>query len=229
MLNNLTDLAKPRRKSCGVALHLRNKANPFRHMVTGGLCGTWKCPTCGDYLRKKWVEHLTAKFQPLESVYISLVGKPRWQTVAKRILRASGDFATVEQSGDMLMVFTNVSMGEHISNNSILTLLTKTINNAETSSGHRPVHTSRGWALVKTPPKMSEWERIDNLPITVDEAEKVVKTLGLIMYSFWDDQRRGFVVDLPDVWVAKELEFNKLLEGPPHRVMFGVGLSGVIS
>lgn len=149
----LQELVSTRRK-CGMAIHLRNKVSKNKHMVIGALCGSWKCPTCGAFLRQKWTAHLCNKLSSAGTVYVSIVGKSRWNTISKRIARAGGQFATVEQADGILMVFTTVAEGEMVSGDTMLDLLMKSIKEAILE--HRPVHTSRGWGLPKTLPRMSE-------------------------------------------------------------------------
>jgi len=166
-------------------------------MVIGVLCGSWKCPTCGAYLRQKWTEHLSRKLSEFGDIYVSLVGKDRWNTVSQRILRAGGQFATIEQADGILYLFTTSLQGELVSHDVALELLGKAIQQA--TSDKRPVHTSRGWGLSKTEPKMSDWERVGQLPASVDDIAKVVESSGNIVHRFWDNLRMGFVVELPEM------------------------------
>jgi len=206
----LRELVKPQRK-CGMAIHLKHKSDKGKHMVIGALCGSWKCPVCGVHLRKKWVDHLTAMMDRA-AVYVSLVGKSHWGTVSKRIARADCQFATIEQVDGLLMVFTTCPLTERINPAILPELLTKAINGAITD--RRPVHTSRNWGLPKTAPKMSDWERVSKLPITVDEAVKSVEAAGLDVVIFWDNLRLGFVVELLGTgWDGDGDRFTSLLSG----------------
>ncbi len=193
---SLRELVKPIGKKCGMAIHLRNKVNRQKHMVIGALCGSWKCDTCGPYLRRKWVEHLSGKLSGANAVYVSLVSKVRWQSFATRIRRAGGQFATVEQDSGVLTVFTTLPVGEQVSQQTAISMLEKAIWGSVAE--HRPVHTSRGWGLPKDAPKMSDWERVEKLPITVDEAQKAVEVAGFQVRRFWSDLRTGFVVELDE-------------------------------
>jgi hypothetical protein len=166
-------------------------------MVIGVLCGSWKCPTCGAFLKQKWTEHLSRKFGDASAIYVSLVSKARWDTISKRILRAGGQFTTIEQADGILCVFASAPQGELVSLDVALELLTKAIQQA--TLDRRPVHTSRGWGLLKNGPKMSEWERVGQLPASVDEIAKVVESAGNIVHRFWNNLRIGFVVELPDM------------------------------
>ena len=46
---------------------------------------------------------------------------------------------------------------------------------------------------------MSDWERVGQLPASVDDIAKVVESSGNIVHRFWDNLRVGFVVELPDM------------------------------
>jgi len=124
------------------------------------------------------------------------VNKARWQSFATRIRRAGEQFATVEQDSGVLTVFTTLPAGEKVSQQTVISMLGKAIWGAVAE--HRPVHTSRGWGLPKDAPKMSDWERVEKLPITVDEAQKAVEDAGFQVRRFWSDLRTGFVVDLEE-------------------------------
>lgn len=180
-----------------MAMHLRNKTDRSKHMVIGVLCGSWKCPACGSFLRQKWTEHLSRKLSEASKIYVLLVSKTRWDTISKRILRAGGQFVTIEQADGILYVFTTVPQGELILHDTALELLGKVLRQA--TSDKRPVHTSRGWGLSKTEPKMSDWERVGQLPASVDEIAKIVESAGNVVHRFWDNLRMGFVVELPEM------------------------------
>lgn len=194
---NLRELVQPPKRRCGMAIHLRHKVQKNKHMVVGVMCKSWKCDTCRPHIQRKWFEHLSCMFQVSSSLYVSLISKSRWETVATRIRRANAQFASVEQIGEILMVFTNIPEGEQVSLEAALSMLDRAIKNAIID--HRPVHTSRGWGFPKdTTPKVSEWERVKKLSITVDDAKEAVAGAGLSIKQFWCDTRYGFVVELPD-------------------------------
>jgi hypothetical protein len=136
---------------------------------------------------------LTIKLSGVSAVYVSLVNKARWQSFATRIRRAGEQFATVEQDSGVLTVFTTLPVGEKVSHQTVVSMLEKAIWGVVAE--HRPVHTSRGWGLPKDAPKMSDWERVEKLPITVDEAQKAVEDAGFQVSRFWSDLRTGFAVE----------------------------------
>jgi len=208
---SLRELVKPVGRKCGMAIHLRNRTIRSKHMVIGALCGSWKCDTCGPHLREKWTNHLSGRIQEAGTVFVSLVSKLRWQTLATRIRRAGKQFATVEQVDGILLVFTTFQVGEAVVAPVAITMLEKAIWGAVAE--RRPVHTSRGWGLPKAVPKLSDWERVCKLSITVDEAESAVKAAGLTVLRFWDNLRMGFVVELPDEWEEDDTGFSELLIG----------------
>ena len=215
---DLREVVGSLRRTCGMAIHLRHKVNRRKHMVVGVLCQSWGCDTCRPYLQRKWTEHLTHLILSVPDVYLSLVPKNRWDTVSKRISRAGGEFATVEQAGEMLTVFTSVVMGERVSKATAITVLEQVIDNAITR--HRPVHTSRGWGFTKDMTKMSEWERVSKLSVTVDEAKRVADAFGLRVDRFWGEFKTGFVVELPVEWsVGRQEEFTLVLEGNKYDEM----------
>jgi len=183
-----------------MAIHLRNRGNKNKHMVIGALCQSWKCTRCGPYLRSKWLQYLTYRLAQENKVYTARINKDIWDTVSKRIARANGNFATIELPGNILVIFTdtNIKGGTIASLSTALEMLEESFYGSILD--RRPVHTSRGWKLPNNVNKMSEWERIDKLPITVPAAEKVVRALGLSVKCFWEESRSGFLVDIPDEW-----------------------------
>ena len=188
---------------------LQNKTNHTKYMVLGVLCGSWSCSTCGPYLVRKWTEHLTDKIMSSAETYVSLVGKARWDTVSKRVQRAKGQYAIIEQRDGIIVAFTTVSVGgESVSKATALSRLDKAIKNA---ASRRPVHTSRGWSLPKTASGASEWERVRSLPVAVDEAERVIKAAGISTSAFFTPQQTGFVLTLPTS-ADSDNDFKQLLE-----------------
>lgn len=179
---------------CGMSIHLRNKTDRNKHMVTSTLCGSWKCPTCGPFLKRKWIEHLSRKLTESSDIYVSLISTSKWDTVSMRILRAGGQSATVKQTSGLMLVFTDAPQGEKITLSEALILLDKAINQAITDK--RPIHTSRGWGLPKSKPKLSEWEKVEKLPVDVVEIANAVEQAGIKVTWFWTFQCASFVADL---------------------------------
>jgi len=61
---------------------------------------------------------------------------------------------------------------------------------------------------------MSEWERVDRLSVTVDEAKRVADAFGLIVNWFWGEFKAGFIVILPTEWSdSRQEEFTSVLAG----------------
>lgn len=208
---NLRDSVRPR-KRCGVSLFFRHKVNRGTVMVKRVSCGSWYCEKCGSELRQKWLVHLTGILSQEEQIYISHIDKKKWRTLSKRILRAGGDSAIIEQVGEYLVVFTNAPVGEQVSMTIALSVLERAITNAESATGKRPIHTSRGWGLPKTEvPKTSQWEKVSKLPVSVEEARKIVEDSGLRPSSFFGDFAAGFVLTLPTS-DNSDKEFEQLKE-----------------
>jgi len=208
---SLKELVKPQRR-CGVAVLLRNKTNPSKYMAIGALCGSWKCPTCGPYLRRKWTEHLTSRLMASGVISVLVVpDKSRWDTISKRIQRAGGQYAIIEQANGTLVALTTASEGEVVSKAVALSRLEKAV---QLASDSRPVHTSRGWSLPKSAPKLGAWERVSRLHISVDDAKRITEAVGIKAETFFADYRTGFIVDLTGDWVEGDgWRYLKLLVG----------------
>jgi len=181
-------------------------------MVRRVSCKSWRCEKCGSELRQKWLAHLTGVLSQAEQLYVSHVEKARWRTVAKRILRAGGESAIVEQAGGYLVVFTTAPVGGQVSKAIALSELEKAIAGAVSATGKRPIHTSRGWLFPKTDvPSPGQWEKVGKLPVSVEEARKVVTDSGMHPSSFFGDFASGFVLTLPTS-ENSDRDFEQLLE-----------------
>ena len=200
------------RGRCSVALLFRHKVNRGTVMVRRVSCGSWRCEKCGGELRQKWLEHLTGVLSRHERLYVSHIDKERWRTLSMRIRRAGGESAIIEQAGGYLVVFTTASVGEPVSKTIALSMLEKAVAGAESMTGKRPIHTSLGWLFPKTDaPLPSQWEKVSKLPVSVEEARKVVVGSGLHPSSFFGDFASGFVLTLPTS-ADSDNDFKQLLE-----------------
>ena len=194
---NLRYSVRPQKRH-GVPLLFRNKANRSQVMVKWVSSNTWNNEECATELRQKWLVHLTGILSREEQIYVSHIDKKNWRTLSKRVLRANGESAIIEQAGEYLVVFTNAPVGEPVSKAIALSMLERAIASAESPTKKRPVHTSRGWGLPKTStPKTSQWERVSKLSVSVEEARKIVESVGLEPSSFFGDFASGFVLTLP--------------------------------
>ena len=195
-------LVSPANRMCGMPVQLRHKVQRQKQMVIGVLCQTWGCQNCVPHLREKWKQHLSSKFMEADTLYVSQVPKLKWHSTYVRLQRQGADYAIIEQPDGNLTLFTPAQVGGEQQPKAIaLTLMEDALDNAITD--HRPVHTSRSWGLPKTPStsKLSEWERVDRLPITVEEAERVVRAVGLQTEFIYYEQQVGFVFTVPESWL----------------------------
>jgi hypothetical protein len=94
-------------------------------------------------------------------------------------------------------VFTNVpeGKGEPVGVTSATDMLRRFISTAYPA---RPIHTSKGWAIQSNPVKNSDWERIQELPISVSEAAEQLTTLGVEVQWYFGYVIHGFSAILPD-------------------------------
>lgn len=186
------------RGRCGVTLLFRHKINRGTVMVKRASCGSWRCEKCGGELRQKWLEHLTGVLSRSEKLHVCHIERSRWRALSMRIRRAGGESAIIEQAGGYLVVFTTAPVGESVSKAVALSMLEKAIASAESATGKRPIHTSLGWLFPKTDvPPPSQWEKIDKLPVSVEEVRKLVVDAGMRPSSFFGDFGSGFVLTLP--------------------------------
>lgn len=201
-------IAKPRR--CGMAVLLRNKGNHNKYMTIGALCGTWSCPTCGAFLKRKWTEHISSKLTVLSRAFILVLSnESHWDTVHMRLRRAKGSYVAIKQQDDRLVVVSDVAVGgESVSVAEALSRLEQAIQNV---TNRRPIHTSRSWALPKKSPELGAWERVSKLSVDVDSVEKIAKASGITVNSFFVDHQIGFILELPDDWTGGETRLLDLL------------------
>jgi len=195
---------------CGVAILLQNKTNRSKYMTIGALCGSWRCPTCGIFLRRKWIEHLSGKLASLSQVFILVLpDTSRWDTFHMRFRRAGGSYAIVRQDTGELVVFSDIAVGgESIPLSSVLAKLDKAVQDA---ADRRPIHTSRNWSLPKVVARLGSWERVSRLSVDIGSAERIVKASGLATSSFFTAYQVGFVVELPSSWEGGEERLLRLL------------------
>jgi len=201
-------IAKPKR--CGMAILLRNKGNHKKYMTIGALCGTWSCPTCGAFLKRKWGEHISGKLTALPRVFVlTLSDESHWDTIHMRLRRAKGSYAVIKQQDGGLIIFSDVAVGgEAISVAEALAKLEQVLQNV---TDRRPVHTSRSWALPKKNPELGAWERVSKLSVGVDSVERIAKASGITVNSFFIDHQIGFILELPDSWSGGEARLLELL------------------
>lgn len=201
-------IAKPRR--CGMAVMLRNKGNHRKYMTIGALCGTWSCPTCGAFLKRKWSEHISSKLATLSRVFILILSNDsHWDTIHMRIRRTKGSYIVIkQQDGKLVVVSDMVVGGESVSVAEALSRLAQAIQNM---TDRRPIHTSRSWALPKKNPELGAWERVSKLSVNVDEVEKIAKASGITVNSFFANHQMGFILELPENWIGGETRLLDLL------------------
>ncbi|MFC2014164.1 bifunctional DNA primase/polymerase [Chloroflexota bacterium] len=191
-------------KRCGVAVHLRHRKQPRRQRIIGVLCGSWDCAVCGPHLKKKWLHQFTPLIMDSEAVYLSIITKEEWGKVYRRIRRGGGEFAKVELQDGPITIFTTAKGGLLLPQSLRMSVLGAAIEAA--TFRHRAISTSRGWQLEKKEEGEPEWERIGQLPITVEDARDVVSQLGLKPkeISSWGAYKmgvvEGFEVMLPESW-----------------------------
>jgi len=162
------------------------------------------------------MEHLTSRMMDSGIISVFVVpSKTKWDTISRRIQRASGQYAIIEQVDGTLVAFTDSSEGEAVSKVVALARLEKAIQSAV---NRHPVYTSRGWSLPKTEPKLGAWERVSNLRVSVDDARRVTEAAGIRTETFFAGYRTGFVVDLEGDWAEGDgWRYLELLSGLNKR------------
>lgn len=203
---NQWELEEPPTKHCGLPIHLRHKHRRELQRIIGVLCGRWDCGTCGPYLKGKWWRHLTHHIMNEESVYLATISNGKWTTIYRRIRRAGGEFAKIELADGSLVIFTTAKEGTSLPASLREEVLRAAIDSA--TFKHRAISTSRGWALLKKNQRDSDWERVNLLPGTVNDARQVVRQLGLAPKELSVEQlgwmkgvKEGFEIKLPDSWL----------------------------
>jgi hypothetical protein len=114
-----------------------------------------------------------------------------------RIQRAGGEYAAIRQIDSLRVVFSNVleSKGEPVSVSSATSMLRRFVASAYP---FRPIHTSTGWAIKSNPVQKSDWERIQELPMSVDDAAEQLESLGVPVSWYFGYVVHGFTAQLPD-------------------------------
>lgn len=192
--------SKPSGRKCGMSIHLQNESRRHEQMIVGVLCGCWSCKVCGPYLQDKWLRHLSEKLDIEDTIYALQIPISRWETYRMRIVRAGGEYARIELESGVLVVFTNAPVGKPIEGD--LSAVLKLAISSVTFS-HKPISTSRGWKLSgdgRGSFTGRGWKRIGQLSATVEEAEKVVRSMGVSVHTFCHIGKYGFYIHLPYEW-----------------------------
>lgn len=184
------------RKRCGtVSLHLQNNINRSKHVVLGAFCSSWACDRCRPVLEDKWITHVKQLFSVLDAIYVASVPVSRWYAVSTRIHRDSGDFITVEHLEGFYLVFTNSHKvdGDLVDYDHAVKLFIDAITGTKVS---KPVSPSRKWSHKSaSPPKKSEWSRVEGYAASVEEVDAVVKKAGYRTRWFWSGESYGFMFE----------------------------------
>ena len=185
------------RTRCGVAVQVRKRSDKSKISVYNAPCGMWKCPRCRPVLEERWSVWLSCQIASLESVYVLFVSDSNWGSIRMRILRAGGEYAAIRQVDGLRVVFSNVpeSKGEPVSVTSATDMLRRFIASAYPS---RPIHTSTGWAIKSNPIQKSDWERVQELPLSVGEVAEQLKSFGVAVSWYFGYVIHGFSAQLPD-------------------------------
>jgi hypothetical protein len=186
-----------KRVRCGVTVQVRKKSDPSAIGVYDAPCKMWKCPDCRPVLEERWFSWLSYKMADLTTAYVRFVSDSNWGSVHKRIVRAGGEYVAIRQVDGLLVIFTDVpeSKGEPVSVASATDMLKRFISSAYP---YRPIHTSGGWAIKSSPIKKSDWERIQELPMSVPEAAEQLTILGVDVQWYFGYVIHGFSAVLPD-------------------------------
>ena len=182
---------------CGVAVQVRKKNDKSKISIYNAPCGMWKCLNCRPILEERWFSWLSYKFVATDSIYVQFVSNSNWGSIRKHIARSNGNYVAIRQVDGLRVVFSDVqaSKGEQVSIESATDMLRRFIASAYPS---RPIHTSTGWAIKSNPIQKSDWERVQELPLSVGEVAEQLKSLGVAVSWYFGYVIHGFSAQLPD-------------------------------
>jgi len=200
--------------------HLRNRKDRRKQMLKKLLCMVWKCAICGPILKRQWLRHLSKVIAGIDQIYLSRRPREDWPALQRKINRAEGEYCRVEIEDGTLVVFTNAAIGELVLLAQRDDLLQAVID-AATFRG-RAISTSRGWEKPGRKGKKPEWSRVSWLPITLEDARRVVSELGLTEPKYAEVGGSYVVVELPDDWFGDDEKgykaFCRHLERGPSKL-----------
>jgi len=147
-------------------------------------------------------EVVSGRMTAPKPIYILSTNKRRWETIGKRVYRAGGEFATVEQPDSSLIIFTNVDVGgESVPSLSLGATLKAVIDSCAT--GRKPIRTSAGWRrnVAEDEKHRSNYTLINLLRVPVGRAVDEVRQHGVNDVREWESKSRfGADYAVPEQW-----------------------------
>ena len=196
-------------KKCGYLVHLRYKSDHHRHMVIHSYCGAWTCPRCCKKKKEKWINHIadmtTVNVDGLSSSRASILITidTEWKSrIVKRLYRKHADFACIRLNNGQLAVINNGGEGVLYTGDDFIATLTAYFN--ALNYDHKPVSTSKRWQL-KGKESKHEWERLNELPVTISKLIKTLAEFGLNANFMISSNIDGVSFKCPYEWTENDI------------------------
>ena len=203
--------AKPPRQKCGYTVHLWSKDDHHKNLALRALCGSWKCPQCGEYNKRKWISHITYVTRFFDAAgHLSRrasmfeTSPEEWKSsVSKWLKRQDADFMHIRLADGRLIVINNGGVGEMYSGDKFRSALEKIFQ--AVGYDRKPVFTSKRWRLPKPNTKF-RWVRLNNLWLTLSELEKALAGLENQPVKIVKKDKDRVIFECPAEWTDEMLE-----------------------
>lgn len=192
--------------SCVYVTVLRNRKNPTKHLAQAVLCGTWSCPTCSPWLKRRWEMHLNPLLSESSVVHRLEIDESRWNAVRAMITREKGNYVRFRISERTLVILTDADIMP--SDGVPVRERAKALRDilVAVPLGSRRVSTSRGWKLEKQQEGSGEWEVVGTTPDRIETVEQVLRSMGIIPSTFEGEESpapSAFLSwEVPEEWLA---------------------------
>ncbi len=203
--SSLIKAANSPRPKCGYIIHFRSQGDHYKNLAFSAYCGSWACPQCNKYNKKKWIDHikcmtlLNVEGILSSSAFLFEITSEEWESsIKKRLSRQNVDFARIRLANGRLAVVNNGNNGEFFSDDRFDSALASIFD--AVGYDRKPVSTSKRWRLATKKPSF-KWDRLNNLYLTLPELKDELQKLGA--RTEYTQYSNGIIFEYPNSWTEE--------------------------